>query len=122
MLIGFLKRRPDGEMAARALCIDIRRSLYHQGSSTGSVNGMAPGAGDCVLSVAGHDATDVGRIVPMTAEARKVRVDWRHLGWLLNVLHIGAFCVFCPRTVARLAGHSRPAARMIGIDCGVRCF
>src|ERR1700680_2945351 len=109
MLVGLLKRRPDREMAVGALGINVRRFLKEQRPSAGAVNGVALKAPHGVLGMARQDAPHVRRAVPVATQASKVRLGWFQLGGLLDVLDIGAFCVFCPRTMAGLASPGLPA-------------
>src|ERR1700737_2375237 len=113
MLVGLLKCRPDREVAVGALRVDVGRLLQEQRPPTRAVNGVTLRAPHAVLGMACQDAAHVRSTVPVAAQARKVRLGCFELGGLLDVLDIGAFCVFCPRTVAGLASHGLPASRMI---------
>ena len=113
MLVRLLKGRPDREMARGALRVDVRGFLQEQRPPAGAVNGVALKAPHGVLGVTRQDAPHVRRTVPVATQAGKVRLGWFQLGGLLDVFDVGAFCVFCPRTVAGLASHGLPASRMI---------
>ena len=116
MLVRLLKRRPNREMARRALSINVRRFLKEQRPPARAVNRMTLKAPHRVLGMARQDAPHIRRTVPVAAQTRKVRLGRFQLGGLLDVFDVCAFCVFCPRTVAGLASHGLPAPRMIRLN------
>ncbi len=109
MLVRFLKRSPNRNMAGRTLGIDFRRLTFNQLASASAVDGVALRAADGFLSVARHDASKAGGVVQVTGEANLVGFGRRQLRGLADVFRVGAIGVLSAGPVAGLAGLRGPS-------------
>lgn len=101
-------------MAPGALGSNIGDLRQQQRLATRPMHRMALVARDRIFGMAAGDAADL-LLIAMAAEAGIVGLNHWQLRWQPDVFGIGAFCVFCPRTMARLTSHPGPTPRVVGL-------